>query len=507
MDNNLKEKASQLLMFAFHGVKYNDDLKYLVEEIKVGGLIFFSRNISSLKQVKSLNKTLRDKSKTPLFLALDEEGGVVQRIKDIYLPGAMSISSAKCKKVSKITYNTGKCLTSLGFNVNFAPVCDVNNNMNNPVINSRSFSDDPIQVFNYANEEIKGFEKAGILPVAKHYPGHGDTSIDSHIGLPVVDKKMEELEKIELLPFNMLIENKLNAVMTSHVIYKSLDEKYPSSLSRKIINDYLKEKMNFQGLVFTDSLTMGAINKNYSLDEILINAVNAGVDVMVFCGEASHQNEKEIYETFLKLIDDGKISKDRIIESYEKIIRFKEKYYKKKMPLLTAKSHLSKKVADDSCCLYKDENDLLPLRKSDKILVIFPKDKIHSLVENKANEYYSLGKILNKKEIFVSENEVNSETFIASFKKEIEKYDKVIYCNINVKENDYQTILYKTLDSKKTIIVSLRSPYDIIHLEKIKKVYCYIAIFEATSVKLKSLSKCLVNKKKFKGIMPVKLGV
>ena len=194
---SIEEKIGQMLMFAFHGTKYNEQLDYQLKKLHVGGIIHFARNISDdIELVKKLNEDIQRGSKYPVFIGVDQEGGMVTRIANITpFPGAMTLSATQ-SDITDICYYEANDLKRLGFNMNFAPVADVNNNPLNPVISSRSYSDDPKIVAKYVIEAYKGFEKAGVLATLKHFPGHGDVSVDSHLSMPYVSKDINELEKV-----------------------------------------------------------------------------------------------------------------------------------------------------------------------------------------------------------------------------------------------------------------------------------------------------------------------
>lgn len=209
------------------------------------------------------------------------------------LPGAMTMAAALAsasadtreKTIYEMTKTVGQNLKCLGFNVNFAPVGDINNNINNPVINSRSYGDDPNKVAQMVIPAFKGFQDSGILPTIKHFPGHGNTSVDSHIGLPRVFSSQEAVSKMELVPFKQAIKAGIDGVMISHIVYEAYDQIYPATLSQAIITDLLKKELAFSGLIVTDSLTMGAIHSSFDVDTVLTQAVNAGNDLLIFVAQ------------------------------------------------------------------------------------------------------------------------------------------------------------------------------------------------------------------------------
>ena len=232
----LKEKIGQMLCLSFHGTEYNEQLKTLVEEYNVGTIIHFARNIVNLKQIYELNYNIHKNSKFPTFVGLDHEGGMVRRVMNeiTYLPGAMALGNATDEELYTIYKQVGTELRNLGFNMNYMPTVDVNNNPLNPVINSRSYSDEPIMVAKKGIIAAKAMQDALMLPTPKHFPGHGDTNVDSHLGLPVVENTKEDLYNIELKPFQEMIKNNVDGIMVAHILYKNIDSVYPSSLSYEV---------------------------------------------------------------------------------------------------------------------------------------------------------------------------------------------------------------------------------------------------------------------------------
>lgn len=501
-DYTLEEKISQLLMFAFHGTTYNNQLETIIKDLKIGGIIYFSRNITTVEEVKKLNQKIQEESKIPMFISIDQEGGIVQRITEgvTFFPGAMAFTSAK-ESPYKVCKSVAIDLKEMGFNMNFAPCADCNSNPLNPVINSRSFSDNPNECALYVKESFKGFQDGGILPTAKHFPGHGDTHVDSHISLPLVNKSIEELKNEELIPFAYAIENGIDGIMVSHILFPSVDETFPATLSKKIVTGLLKEEMNFKGLIVTDSLTMGAIINNYSYNEIVRYACNAGIDLLVFCGKADLESQIQIRNAFIEEVKLGNISLDRINESFNKIMAMKEKYIENKYTNLNDRTSLGKDISKKSIALVKDMN-VLPVTTKDKVLLLFPKLKVFTLVDNDNDNYITLKDSLEKEnynvyEIIYEENEEDYKKII-----DIQKnYDKIILATYNCKSEDYQVSLYNCLDKSKTVIVSMRSPYDILYL---KDVMCYICIYETTQLSFDSFAYCL-KYNKFEGKLPVKL--
>ncbi len=498
----IEEKVGQMLMFAFHGTEYSEQLNTQITKLNVGGAIYFARNVDDdIEKVKRLNEKIQSNAKFPLFIGVDQEGGMVTRITNgvTPFPGAMTLSSTQ-EDITDICYYQGCDLKKAGFNINFAPVADVNNNPYNPVISSRSYSDNPEVVAKFVNQAVSGFKKAGVLTTLKHFPGHGDTSVDSHLSMPNVKKDFESLDKVELYPFKKAIEAGCDGIMAAHILYDVFDKEYPATLSEKIIKQLLREKLGYKGLVVTDSLTMGAIAANFTYEQILTNCVNAGIDIMMFCGKADLNEQIAIYETFVRLVNEGKILEEKVNEAVARIITLKEKY------LSTTFHEINHQESFALACQLFDKSVTLAFNKIDvtikddeKTLVIFPEIKLKTLVDNETSEYKTLGSFLgNVTEYIITENLENLDLIVQNSKK----YDKIIMATLNVKKDDYQAKVFSKLDKEKCVVVSLRSPYDSMHLSGIKN---YICLYEVTEMSLKSLAKCLKGEKKFLGKLPVKL--
>ncbi len=325
----LEEKIGQLLVCGFDGLKPSDEIKGLIKDYNIGGVILFSRNIKDPAQTARLCNSLQEISKTPLFICVDQEGGKVSRLPKPFTQFAGNAAIGKSNSV-KLAYAfgeiTAKELKAVGINANFAPVLDVNTNPDNPIINERAFSNNPNSVSRFGLAVIAGLQDNGVIACCKHFPGHGDTSLDSHHQMPVVEHSIERLNEIELLPFKHAAENDVAAIMTAHVLYKGLDEKYPATLSKKIIHDLLRKEMGFKGLVITDDLEMKAISDNYAIGEAAIGALSAGADIILVCKD--HERQKEVRDAVLRAVKDNIITEKRIDESIERIMAVKKHFLK-----------------------------------------------------------------------------------------------------------------------------------------------------------------------------------
>lgn len=340
----LEEKVGQILMVHFVGEKVNDAAKELIHDLKIGGIIYYNwaNQLTSPQQVADLSQGLQDLTKTnqhqiPLLIGVDQEGGLVSRLTQGFteFPGNKALGQINDQKLVYEAMNIiGQELKACGVNLNFAPVVDVNVNPKNPIIGIRSFGDNPYIVSLCAKEAIEGLKKAGVIATLKHFPGHGDVSVDSHYALPFVNKTLEDLKNCELYPF-MTLSQDCDVIMTAHLKVEALDPENCSTFSKKTMS-YLRNEIGFNGVVITDSLTMtGALTQVKNIEEAAIKAFNAGCDVLLIGGrslidsltpEVQVQKIKDIYNSLINAVKEGVISQKRLDESVARILALKDKY-------------------------------------------------------------------------------------------------------------------------------------------------------------------------------------
>lgn len=327
-----RTQIGQRLVGGFPGKEISPEFARLVREYKVGNVILFERNVESMSQLKRLcgeiQELVRKETGHSAFITIDQEGGAVTRLPGdgCNVPGAMAVAATDNTENARILAAiTARELRGLGINFNLAPVMDVNNNLLNPVIGVRSYSDRAETVAEYGMAAVKGYREENFMACAKHFPGHGDTAVDSHLGLPVIEKTLRELEELELRPFRAVFESGIQAVMTSHILFPELEpDKVPCTMSRRIITGILKERMGFRGLVLSDCMEMDAIGKYYGTAKGVAAAMAAGVD-MVLVSHTSQLLEEGILEVY-RALEEGQISSEEMEISAEKIINYKKKY-------------------------------------------------------------------------------------------------------------------------------------------------------------------------------------
>ncbi|MGC8528822.1 MAG: beta-N-acetylhexosaminidase [Leptospirillia bacterium] len=271
--------VGRLLWVSLPGPELTAADREFLERVDPLGVVIFRENIRNAAQVRSLTEAIRSVPGSPRLLAVDQEGGRVARLSDGVpaLPPMKILGKKPEEEVEAAGFSLGQALHRLGFDVDFAPVLDVDSNPQNPIIGDRAFSSDPEEAGKKALAFARGLLRAGILPCGKHFPGHGDTSLDSHVALPVVEASRFLLESRELVPFRMSIEREIPLMMTAHVVYPAWDSSVPATLSRTIITGILREKMHYQGLVLSDDLLMAAVARG-GVVEAALASLDAGCD-------------------------------------------------------------------------------------------------------------------------------------------------------------------------------------------------------------------------------------
>jgi beta-N-acetylhexosaminidase len=325
---SMKQLAGQRLMVGFEGKKLNADLKFLIRDLCVGGVILFSQNVESPDQVKQLCGSIQDfahiNGQPPLIIAIDQEGGQVARLKE---PFTRFAGNPAMKEVADAIYfaqTTASELSEAGINMNFAPVMDVAPEKIASIMAARSFGQDPGWVSKLGLTVILHLQQNRIMAVAKHFPGIGRTVADSHIELPSCELGLAELESCDLIPFADSIENEVAGIMLSHVIYKKIDPQWPASLSSRIAQKLLREQMRFSGVSITDDLDMGAIREHYDITTAVRQILKAGIDIALICHKGP--NIEIAYQEILESMCRSREIKIMGIESVKRIMALKQKY-------------------------------------------------------------------------------------------------------------------------------------------------------------------------------------
>lgn len=313
------------VLLGFHG----HDLPPSTAELLgrgVGGVVLFRRNLGETSQVRALCGAVREASAgwpAPI-IGVDQEGGRVQRLRglvpDVPPMGVVGRRGPEAARETGVT--VGRTLIELGFNTDFAPVLDVDSNPRNPIIGDRAFSSDPGVVAHCAIAFTRGLESAGVLACGKHFPGHGDTSADSHEDLPVVDIDGETLRRREMVPFAAAVRDGIKMVMTAHCLYPAVDSRWPGTLSSAVVNGLLRTELGFEGVVVTDDLGMKAVSERHGDDEVLRHGFDAGVDLFMQCG-AKGEGER-LVEALLGGLAGGLLDEDRVSQAADRVLKLRK---------------------------------------------------------------------------------------------------------------------------------------------------------------------------------------
>jgi len=486
------------MMVGFQGTHISRSLRGFLEDVKPAGIILFKRNVENREGLTRLIHELNFILSDPL-IAIDEEGGDVSRI-DFITPiiSHMGLGATGDPKVAyKAASIIGRELRLLGINIDLAPVLDVNVNPENPIIGSRSFGEDPEKVAIFGENFIKGLLDSGVIPVAKHFPGHGDTSVDSHYDLPVIPHSYERLLRVEVFPFIKAVKAGCPMIMVGHLAVPAIDEGLkPASLSEKVINGFLRGFLSFNGVVITDDLEMKAVAERYDIAQASVKALESGADLVLICH--TRRLQEEAYNAIDNALKDSNfykkaiIKKKRIAELKSKIKSFKPEY---KMVDTKLAYHESLEIAKKSITVVKWER--LKQLSCKRCLILYPmeiKGKMSYFIERLHNVRKTLeiivfpiddGKIKSKDLV---EKLFTTETLCIIFTKKAERSvaQKEVIMWLGKREN--------------AVFVSVNTPYDIRVNPNIKN---FVAIYSTSRVTLDALLKLLTEDIEALGTLPV----
>lgn len=520
----LEEKIGQMLMCGFDGLTPNDHIQKLIEKHHIGGVIYFSRNFAHVKQTADLSYDLQQinasSSQIPLFISIDQEGGMVARIDNdevTLVPGNMSIGASRDAKLAyEAAVICAKELRLMGINVNFAPSLDINNNPRNPVIGVRSYGENAELVSKLGIATIEGYQSVNLAATAKHFPGHGDTAVDSHYGLASVPHDQERLMQLELAPFIRAIQAGVDMIMTAHVMFPAFEpEQIPATLSRRVLHDLLRVQLKYEGVIVTDCLEMHAISKEFGVAEGAVMAVEGGADIVL----VSHTFDEQVgaIEALLIAVKSGRIQEEQIDASVKRILALKHKRRIGEYERLTdavaerfgtaERKDLIRQLTEKSITLVKDEQQL-PLNVSEPTLVIWPEVRTSTQVDEAIEQTYTLGPALaelgaNVKEFRVSTHPSADE--IQSTIKLAEGYKQVIVVTYNaVSElHEGQVEIVRQISARNDVVLvvaSTRNPYD---LNQFSEVKTYLCCYENRPMTMLALAKVLTGQRQAQGKLPV----
>lgn len=530
---SIEEKVGQLFIIHAYGktptdVDYEDinlknnrggkNFKEIIENYHIGGVIYFNwtDNIGvpiDTGQVNGLSNGLQEiamdqNNAIPLMIATDQEGGIVQRVLQpgTVFPGNMALGAIGSEEYAFETARIlGNELQSLGINTDFAPSLDVNMNAENPVIGVRSFGEDPDLVSDLGIAQIQGFQSQNVIASAKHFPGHGDTATDSHTGLPVIDHDLDTLHEIDLKPFKGAIDAGIDSIMTAHIEVPVLDDSgLPATLSEPILTGLLREELGYEGLIVTDSLDMEGVNDIYPVDEVPVEALKAGADILL-----NPPDVEAAYNGVLDAVQSGEMSEERLDASVYRILSekmdkhlFEDPYTDpSEIENVGTEEHLqvADEIAEKSVTLVQNKGDILPLEaeSAGSIFITGPgQAQPNALME-----------CLNEKEFNVdsfSTDTSPTERQIESAVEQAEEADKVIVTTYTAHTNEAQQDLVKALMATDVpvIVAALGNPYD---LNAFPDVDAYMNTYSYLDVSIPALGNVIAGDTNPFGVLPVSI--
>lgn len=518
MENmTLEQKVGQMFIGSITGTDINRNARKAIEEYHLGNFIYMGYNCEEpMKTGKfsiALQKLFVESNGIPALICIDQETGTVNRMNTgaTRFLGNMAVSATPDPHNSYLVGEAvGEELKNYGINFDLAPVLDVNNNPDNPIINCRSYGDNPVHVSAFGIEMINGLKSQNVMSCAKHFPGHGNTATDSHLDLPLISADLDSLYKIELAPFIAAIYNGIDAIMTTHIIFSTLDTTYPATLSKTVLTGLLREDLGYQGLIVTDAMEMSAIAKNYGVSQAAILAINAGADILCY---TSVTDPMKAIPDVLQAVAEKTISMDRINDAVERILLKKLKYNLFEDYLIdedftlydvTEHSKLNLSLAKQSVTVYT--NNFTGLDKTKDTIIMSSTAAYNLGYSGNENSFaYYCSKYLKEKGM----NKCDWETIsgISNSNKDSYIEEALNYSQIVVaidSANSAQIAFVNELCERRDdiIVVALKLPYDYNYYTNVNT---FIAVYDRTPIMIEALTRLMNSEYEPVGKCPVKL--
>jgi beta-N-acetylhexosaminidase len=521
----LEEQIGQVLAVGFHETTPSPDIIDLIQKHHIGNIILFSRNIQNIQQIRELTHSLQMIAKeaghrSPLLISIDHENGTTRRFGQsaTTFPGNMTLGAIDSEQITyDIALATGRELKALGINMNLAPVVDVNNNPANPIIGTRSFGEDPHQVARLGAAMVRGYQAAGIVTTLKHFPGHGDTSVDSHLALPIIPYTMERLTAIELVPFKSCIEAGADSVMIGHMYLPALmqDEMTPSTVSHAIVTTLLREKLGFTGMIISDCLEMQAVADTVGVEQGAVMGLQAGIDLILI----SHQyaRQRGSIEAIQAALRAGILSTDRVRQAAEQVLHLKARTLSwddlPDAPLASltteATQHLRDCAYELSTTLVRNADELLPLRldAEQRLLVLFPQPTFSTPVIEANFAGDTLVEGIRQRHKHVDTLSIAPQSTLETgeaIRQAVNRADVVLVVTMNANLDPYQgEFVQQLLQMGRPIIgIASSNPYDLLAFPELRT--C-LATYEYTPPAFAAAVRVLFGEVQARGHLPVSI--
>lgn len=462
-----------MLVVGFHGLDPPDHILRWLAHGRIGGVILFARNIDNPTQVAELTQACHEASSRPILIAIDQEGGVVARLREGFTesPGAMALGVADSEEIAEgVSAVMGTEMRALGINWNLAPALDLTHNIHNPSVGVRSLGTDPGRVAKLGVAQVLGFQKVGVAATAKHFPGKADTPIDPHVRLPVIKGSLDGMWETDLVPFRAASESGIAAVMITHVQFKALEPNYPSTLSPRIIRGLLREEIGFHGLVTTDCMEMKAVTNEYGSGESAVLAALAGANTILF--SHTRESQEAAYDALVDAARTGRLPMEYIDFAVDKIQTVKERFAFKDRPspdIIRHPDHLkiTMEAARAGTVLLENGSGLLPLRLEDSLRIALIEFRSHLDTKNPDQGYLtnfaaSINNRLPQVESIGLDPMTPSEGTLVRAREYASSSDIVIVATRNAHLNPEQNKLAQEFlrSGSRSVLICLRNPYD-----------------------------------------------
>lgn len=519
---SLSQKVGQMFFVGFSGTSMPSNLSNAITNYNFGNVIYMGQNVSNTSTFASMSNAIQNKmvssNLVPGFISTDQEGGNVARIKSggTHFISQMAIAATNDPNNAYLEgLAVGKELNSYGINMDFAPVLDINNNPDNPIIGIRSYSDNPLIASLFGNNFIKGLQESGTIACPKHFPGHGNTAVDSHYGLPIITSSMNELYQVELAPFISAIKNGVDAIMTTHIIFEAIDTTYPATLSEKVLTGLLRKELNYNGLIITDGMQMDAIRKYFGTSDVTsIQAIKAGVDILLY---TSLNDPMTAHTAIVKAVRNGEITEERINESVRRILLTKlergilDNYIVKDLDrtnMINEHYELNLSFAQNGLTQVIGSFDGLYKSKSTLIISPTTSNTLGSGLASNSLACYAAKYLKEHGHSNVSYKTVDkniSSTDSTSILSSISDYDQIVVAFSNVKTSKYTNTanFVNNLLSKhnNVIVIALDTPYDALSYNN--SLNNYICVFGYQFATTDAITKYLNGEFNAQGVSPV----
>jgi beta-N-acetylhexosaminidase len=553
----LEEQLGQVLMVGFLGSTPSQEIIDLIQRLHVGNILLFSRNVRDAQQVFELTQSLQAIAKDagqpyPLLIAIDQENGTVQRLGEIVtiFPGNMALGAIGSEEIAyNIALATGCELKALGINMNLAPVVDVNNNPANPVIGVRSFGENPQQVARLGAAMVKGYRAAGVLSCLKHFPGHGDTEVDSHLALPTIPYTLERLEALELVPFRRGIEAGAQSVMVAHISFPALTRQamLPATLSPAIIQGLLREQLGFNGVILSDCMEMKAISETFGTERAAVMALQAGIDLLLVSHH--YMRQRGSIEAIQVAVQTHELSSQAVQQAAERVLRLKAHHLSwNKLPGSEARAEavecrdpawgagniehvspslpcpvpaptacigceahvqLQNQAYELSITLVRNDDTLLPLNpdSGQRIVVLSPRRNTMTMVEDRYHSDDVLAEIIERYHTPVKLLPIAAgtvENACGELLQATSESDIFVVATVNAHLDEGQAELMRHLVSsgRRVVGLAVRNPYDLLAFPQLRT---YLITYECTRPALVAAVRVLFGERQALGHLPVSL--